>query len=248
MIRLWFPTVLGFLLGVLPAQAHEMWLEPRGNDLSDYQVDLIVGQNFQGGAGVWIPPSVARAEWISGQSAQVIESRYGDVPGIRLSNVQPGDTLIYQSIPEVLRYSDAEKFRAFGEEKGYPNLLARHAQRGFSQPIIEAYSRYAKLLVPGPVRDERRDLKIEWVLEPSKQRAQLWYDERPLANHAVTLFQKHQAESLRTDSAGWIQFELPEGRPVLLDSVVIEPQMPGGTRGADQAHWVSYWASLYFVP
>ena len=248
MIRWWFPTLLAILLGVFQAQAHEMWLEPRGNDLSDYQVDLIVGQNFQGGAGVWIPPSVARAEWISGQSAQVIESRYGDVPGIRLSNVKAGDTLIYQSIPEVLRYSDVEKFRAFGAEKGYPNLLARHAQRGFSQPIIEAYSRYAKLLVPGPVRDARRDLKIEWVLEPSKRRAQLWYGGRPLANHTVTLFQKHRAESLRTDFAGWIQFELPEGRPVLLDAVVIEPQMPRGTRGADQAHWVSYWASLYFVP
>ena len=248
MIRLWFPTVLGFLLGVLPAQAHEMWLEPRGNDLSDYQVDLIVGQNFQGGAGVWIPPSVARAEWISGQDVQVIESRYGDVPGIRLSDVQPGDTLIYQSIPEVLRYSDVEKFRAFGEEKGYPNLLARHAQRGGSQPIIEAYSRHAKLLVPGPVRDARRDLKIEWVLEPSKRRAQLWYDERPLADHYVTVFQKHRAESLRTDVEGWIQLDLPAGRPVLLDAVVIEPQMPRGTRGADQAHWVSHWASLYFVP
>ena len=71
MIRLWFPTVLGFLLGVLPAQAHEMWLEPRGNDLSDYRVDLIVGQNFQGGAGVWIPPSVARAEWISGRTSRL---------------------------------------------------------------------------------------------------------------------------------------------------------------------------------
>ena len=248
MIRLWFPTVLGFLLGVFPAQAHEMWLEPRGNDLSDYQVDLIVGQNFQGGAGVWIPPSVARAEWISSQDVQVIESRYGDVPGIRLSNVKPGDTLIYQSIPEVLRYSDIEKFRAFGEEKGYPNLPERHAQRGFSQPIVEAYSRYAKLLVPGPVDDQRRDLKIEWVLDPSKQRARLWYDERPLADHDVTVFQKHRAKSLRTDFEGWIQFDLPEGRPVLLDAVVIEPQTPGGARGADQAHWVSHWASLYFVP
>lgn len=248
MIRLWFPTVLWFLLGVFPAQAHEMWLEPRGNDLSDYQVDLIVGQNFQGGAGVWIPPSVARAEWISGQNAQVIQSRYGDVPGIRLSDVKPGDTLIYQSKPEVLRYSDIEKFRAFGEEKGYPNLPERHVQRGFSQPIVEAYSRYAKLLVPGPVDDQRRDLKIEWVLDPSKQRAQLWYDERPLADHDVTVFQKHRAKSLRTDVEGWIQFDLPEGRPVLLDAVVIEPQTPTDTRGADQAHWISHWASLYWVP
>ena len=71
MIRWWFPTLLAILLGVFQAQAHEMWLEPRGNDLSDYQVDLIVGQNFQGGAGVWIPPSVARAEWISGQSLRL---------------------------------------------------------------------------------------------------------------------------------------------------------------------------------
>lgn len=248
MISWRFPTVLTLLLALLPAQAHEMWLEPRGNDLSDYQVDLIVGQNFQGGAGVWIPPSVARAEWISGQDVQVIESRYGDVPGIRLSDVKPGDTLIYQSIPEVLRYSDVEKFRAFGEEKGYPNLPERHAQRGFSQPIVEAYSRYAKLLVPGPVDDQRRELKIEWVLDSSGQRAQLWYDERPLADHMVTVFQKHRAGSLRTDSGGWIQLDLPEGRPVLLDTVVIEPQMPRGTRGADQAHWVSHWASLYFVP
>ena len=131
MIRLWFPTVLGFLLGVLPAQAHEMWLEPRGNDLSRLSGRFDCWSELP--RRCWRLDSTLRGEsrMDLGQDVQVIESRYGDVPGIRLSNVKAGDTLIYQSIPEVLRYSDAEKFRAFGEERA-ANLLARHAQRGFS--------------------------------------------------------------------------------------------------------------------
>ena len=238
-----------FLFGLsLPCSAHEMWLEPRSLEDSPYQVDLVVGQDFSGSRGVWIPTNVVRAEWINDQGAQPIQSRYGDIPAISLESASAGDRVVYESQPELLRYSNSDKFQTFGQHKGYPDLYAQHQARGLSGRIVEAYSRHAKLLVGKFQNDAQDGLRIEFVVDADQSAATLFYQQAPLAGHQVILFQGQQQRIERTDAQGRVALDLVPGVPALLDAVVIEAVDPSGRRGIEQAQWFSYWASTYLTP
>lgn len=238
-----------FLLAVVNfVSAHEMWLQPRGQEISPFAVDIVVGQNFRGSRGVWIPTQVARAEWVSDGQRQAITARFGDIPAIQLAQVSSGDRILYHSNPEVLRYTDTEKFATFGAEKGYPGLLAAHQARALEGQIVEAYQRYAKLLVGFPLQDAQDRLKIEFVVDSDGRRARLYYQGAPLAEHQVTLFQENAQQRVLTDSEGFVALPIQAGQPVLLDAVVIEPVVPTGQRGVKKAQWRSHWASTVYTP
>ena len=234
-MRTAIPILLLFLS--LTAKAHEMWLQPAKADLQPLQVDIIVGQNFRGAKGVWIPPSVARAETIRGPQRQAITGRFGDLPAITIDDASGLDRLIYQSEPETLRYNQPEKFQSFGEHKGYPDLLARHQQRNLAGRIVELYTRYAKLLV---AQDQLDQLMIEFVVARDRASAQLFWQDQPLPNHRVHLYIADQVQLLTTDASGRIP--LPQiDQAMLLDAVVIEPIVE------DEASWHSHWASTYIA-
>lgn len=242
-MRRLIPTLLVLLLPT--AMAHEMWLQPRTSLTQPWQIDTVVGQNFKGATGVWIDSNVARAEAITDSGSRPVVGRYGDLPAITLQTTQDLERVVYQTQPELLRYNDPEKFQSFGEHKGYPNLLARHQARGLDGKIIEAYTRYAKLVVG---QDQADSLALEWVLSDDRRHAQLHWQGQPLINHQVTWYHEDQQQNLITDGEGRVVLPSVARGWVLLDAVVIQAIEPGALDALPQAQWHSHWASTVFAP
>lgn len=223
---------LAILSLLLPsfAHSHEMWLQP---DASSAHLQIVVGQNFRGAQGVWIDHEVVLAQRVYGETRQTHVGRYGDRPAIRDVLLEPLDRVIYQSSVLSLTYNRPDKFQAFGEEKGYPNLWAEHQAMGKSEPIKEHYTRYAKYLQGA---DSLDPLRFQFVV--INDTARLYLDREPVPGHLVHWYSGQQVVELITDASGLIALPASD-QPQLLDAVWIEPsQNP-------EADWHSHWASTY---
>lgn len=247
--------------------AHEVWMEPDAWVTSPDQplrAKLVNGEFFNGIQLIWNDNAFVRAERWDQTGMRPITGRLGDMPALATPAAPDGlTTLLYQSTPNTVTYTDYAKFASFVTEKGHAAVLERHAARQLpAAPIIEAYSRYAKTLIAvgsGQGGDAPRGLEIEIVAltnpytAPASDplRFQVLYQGAPLAGNRVTVFAKAADGTVTlteqdTDAAGTVAFVAAPGTTYLIDAVMLrEPAraLVAATRGAV---WESLWASLTF--
>ena len=251
-------------------RAHEFWIEP-----SSYQpvagsvvtADLLIGTDFLGSAGIYVPDQIDAFDLISATAGarRKIVGRYGDRPAGKFTVSESGLAIIlHQTAPTYLTYSAAEKFDGFAREKGFPEALKQHRQRGLSPDSIrERYQRFAKSLISvggqtgGTEADGYFGMRLELVAEtnpydktpPATMTVRLVENGTAKAGAKVTVFTRHSPRhvvhhSFITDSGGRVTFPLEPGRDYLVDSVDLLP-LDNATE-PEGAMWESLWASLVF--
>jgi len=270
-------SVVGLVLGILVLQppaalwAHEFWIEPSTfqPDLdSTVTADLVIGTDFLGAAGIYVPDDIEAFALFGGTTAKrtPISGRYGDRPAGKFTVTEPGlNILLHQTAPIYLSYGDPKKFDAFAREKGFATALAAHLERGLSPALIrERYQRFAKSLIAvgrGDAADRGQDrfLGLRWELvaetnpygrpRPQVMTVRLVADGQPQAGVRVTVFVRRgprdvSQQHLQTDVNGRVMFPALPGHDYLVDSVrllpIDDPDEP------QKAVWESLWASLSF--
>lgn len=265
-------SALVFLLGLIlplglsPAQAHEVWIEPLEWEVSAGDVlkaHRINGEDFKGNQLIWNDRSMVLAEKRQGSQMTPLAGRAGDIPAFSVPTSQDGLlTLIYQSTHSTITYRAYEKFARFVTSKGYEETLAAHAARDLPEtPIKEAYVRFAKSLVAvgqGAGQDSPRGLELELVAldNPYTQtgsdlRFQLLYRDAPLVDNKVTVFARDSVGEVsnferRTDNDGLFSFTSEPGVTYLVDSVLLREPSRDLVIETKGAVWESLWASLTF--
>lgn len=265
-----FALVLMCLTSITNLRAHEFWIEPstfQPNTKDTITADLVIGTDFHGVAGIYVPDEIEAFDLIVGtEKRQKITGRYGDRPAGKFIVEHAGmNIILHQTAPIYLIYSKVEKFDSFAREKGFESALASHTARGLSsERITERYQRFAKsLLAVGrgeasrTGEDRKLGLRFELVAEtnpyalprPEVMTVRLFEGANALAGAQVTVFTKHDLRNVthqkyKTDAGGRVSFPLLPGRDYLVDSVNLLPlDDPDEPR---KAVWESLWASLSF--
>lgn len=251
----------------IKVSAHEVWIEPTNWTVAPSErlsAQLLNGQEFEGVKLSWNPRSIVRAELWNGDRMSELTGRLGDIPAFNVMSESEGLlTLVYQSTPRTITYTEFSKFEHFLNEKGFAAITQQHAERKLPvTPIKEAYSRFAKALVAagkGAAADAPRGLELEiialrnpYTAEPETSlRFEILYQGKALAQNLVTVFERDTEGGVTTfhrttDVGGFVDFVAKPGAEYLIDTVLIrEPDraLVAATRGAV---WESLWASLTF--
>lgn len=256
----WFLAALLWLTA--PALAHEFWIQP-----SDFRppvgkpldVNLLVGQYFQGDSVVYLPDTFKRFVTITARGRQNVSGLPGDDPAARLTPAEPGLMLIAYESTNYELTMEAKAFEAYLAMEGLDGIRALRAKRGEQdKPSREFYSRYAKSLIAVGGRDNGLDasrpigLRMEIVpltaiyrLKPGQPlEVQVLYENQPLANAQILALSKTKSKTRllqRTDANGRARIVLPHADIWLLSAVHMIPA-PDATK----ADWESFWASLTF--
>ena len=252
------------LITIMPAQAHEFWISPE-----KYMIDpagqlvahIRVGQQFSGSSYSYLRNGFVRFDIVAEDEVLPVEGRMGDRPA--LSMTAPGDGLaviVHQTTDYFLTYSEAEKFRSFVTDKGYPQLIEEHADRGLPETgFRERYSRYAKSLIAvgsGDGADEAVGMTTEIVALANPYTDDLsngfpvsvLYRGEPRRNAQVDLFEKDPDGGVtltkyRTDGDGTAVLPVRSGYEYLVDAGLLRALEPEDERSPV---WESLWASLTF--
>lgn len=247
---------------MLPALAHEFWIEPerfRPAAGQPLDVRLRVGQQFRGDTMIYLPQAFERFVTVSARGPQPVKGVAGDDPAARLQPSEPGPLWIaYQSTRYPLEFTAGE-FEPYLEKEGLDAVRALRVQRGtLGKPTREVYSRCAKSLLAvgkhseGMTVDRPLGLRLELVplanpyaLRPGAALdLQLLYEGRPLPGALVAVFAKsrpNQRITQRTDAQGRARISLPRADVWLVSAVHMIPAPPDAN-----AEWESFWASLTF--
>jgi len=265
--RIWivFISVLATMILSLPALAHEYWLQPDTFILPNeglIQAHIKTGQDFRGNNFAYLPLSVESMQIHLGDKSQPTSSRFGDYPAI--SEVALGDGLNILSAtttPTKLTYEKPGKFESFLRNEGLDWVLAEHHKRQLPETgFTEIYSRYTKALVKvgsGKGADRKIGHTFEWVLETNpytneqnKLVAQLWWQDKILANHQLRYFIQ-TGKNLTTDIAitdknGRANIPYKPGSTYMVNAVyMVTPSKENATKY--KAVWDSRWASVTFA-
>jgi len=263
-MRLILALVIGLL--ALPAQAHELWIDPhtyRPAPGDTIVADLTNGENFEGNHLVYLPHLFDRFEIISGDAVASVSGRLGDQPALDQSTLGAGlHVVVYQSRAETLNYATFEKFESFATHKGYPDIAARHAARGLELGRLkEVYTRYSKSLIgvgAAHGQDRRLGLETELVaLENPYTDAvtdgldvQLFFGDAPRADAQVELFDKAPDGAVRltlhrTDPQGRVALPVEPGHTYMVNAVAL--RAPDQRHARHRAVWETLWANLTFA-
>lgn len=249
---------------LLPAQAHEFWLEPSSYEpapKSEINVALRVGQKFVGDAVPRNNPLISRFALIDSRGEHPIVGDDGDEPA-GFANVTAGGLalLVFRNKPSSIEL-EAEKFEAYLKAEGLDQVIKQRRERGeTTKPSRELYSRCAKSILhvggakaaPGG-HDRVVGLTLELVPEADPAElalggalpVQLLFQGKPLAGALVkALSQQHPQDSFeqRTDAQGRVSLRFPSRGIWLLSTVQMQQAAAGS--GAD---WESTWSSLTFL-
>ena len=263
-IRSTVSALVGAMLAVSPALAHEFWIEPQAFSVSpdaEISADLRVGQDFKGDAFPYIPSRFTRFKRHDRLGETDVGGVTGDLPALNLTPRTEGlNIFTYVSAGERIRFRDWDDFAAYLELEGLDTIPARHGARGLPRDDIrELYTRCAKTLVgvgdAAGEQDRATGMRLELVAGQNPQALSagtdlsftlLWEGE-PLADTQVALFRKGESTEAgsrtlaRTDAKGMASFTIPATGTYMAASVhMIEAP---AERNAD---WQSYWASLTF--
>ena len=249
----------GLCAGLMPAAAHEFWIEPlqfRLDPETEIGARLKVGQNFAGDNLPWLPQQVAEAGIVDAAGARPLTGMVGDLPAISEQARRPGlNVLFYYSKPSTLTHTDPERFETFVRETGQDTLLQTHRDRGLPQTgFIEAFSRCAKALVQvgeAGGGDGLTEMPLELLAEASPHASEsvslpvrlFWLGE-PLAGAQITVFRKSgdvQVMKLRTGRDGRAMVPLQGEATYMLSAVRMIPR-----DDETEIVWHSYWASMTF--
>lgn len=260
-------TALIFLLLAAPATAHEVWIEPlvfRAATTERIVAHFKNGQHFKGNPFPHLPSETVAAGILDAKGKRPLTGAEGDEPAMDEKVRAPGlQVLFYESAPDRLVFTEAEKFRHYLSEKGLDHIWQAHKDRGLGETgFTEAYSRCAKALVwrGSGNKTDRQDaptgMPLEWIakadpftLSPGTNAVlpvQLLWRGKPLAGAPATVFRRDgtgavQSMKLRADANGTVSIPLVSNGAYLIDSVHMIPE----TADPDVA-WRSYWASLTF--
>ena len=266
MLRIKILAYLFFVLtSTIPASGHEFWIEPHSYQIAantPIVADLRVGQDFRGFVQSYIPNSFTRFDLVSGQAKIPVDGRVGDRPA--LNSAVPFEGLwiaVHETRDLDLTYREWEKFVNFTSHKDYPNVPARHVERGLPMQMFkEDYRRFAKALFGvgasgGSDREVGLTTEIVAMQNPYTDDLSEGMEFRvllrsvPRKNTQVEVFEKTpdgavKVWTTRTDDAGYANVQVQPGHAYLIDSVTIE-ELPGVNLDIE-AVWYSLWASLTF--
>ncbi len=249
------------------AAAHEFWIEPL-----TYQVDvganlvghLANGEIFEGTRIPFWRGAFRQFQVVRDSQVHRVPGRHGSLPALNM--LAPGEGLnvvVYESRLARVSYESLAEFAAFAEQKGFPDIEARHEELGYPlENFTEIYTRYAKSLIAvgnGAGSDRREGLETEIVALTNPytddlkkgMRVQVLYQGEPRAKALVEVFEKTasgavEATRHRTDAEGIAAIPVKPGRSYLFDAVVLRVPAPDLARKQDAA-WETLWASPTFA-
>jgi len=238
-----------FFLLVLPAFAHEFWIEPsafRPSPGAEVSVRLFVGDGMPGEAYARNPERIsAFFVDVDGRRFE-IEGAPGADPAGRF-RAPDGPFLVGYRSKESRIVLDAEKFEAYLVEDGLEEISRLRAERGDTKaPGREIYSRCAKAVFGG--KDRAIGFPVEIVaggdlaaLKAGDEVVlQLLREGKPLAGALMRAFHAGATPlASRTDAEGRARFRVKDAGMWLFAAVHMRPAAAG-----HDADWESLWASL----
>ena len=246
------------------AFTHELWLDSESFQIKSgeiLEIDLRNGENFNGINLSFFSNRIKQFFWVQKEKRADVISRMGDVPAMRVTMDHDGlVSVIYESSPSLLTYTEWEKFVDFVTHKDLGDVLERHAANGWPKDKFkEIYHRYSKALIgvgTAEGADQNFGLITEFVaLEnpyldetPDTFLVQLLYDNVPRKDAQVEVFERNEKNvvrvfTLRTDDKGQLLIPVKEGHDYLIDGVVLREF----NSNEDNAPiWESLWAALTF--
>lgn len=253
------PLIIGGF--ILPAHAHEFWLEP-----DDYtptvgakvSVSHVIGQNFKGTSYPYVKDWFERYIVADADGERPIDGVEGDDPAVALEFASGGlRILAHQSTASTLTMETFAEFEKYLVSVGLDHIVTLHRKQGKPETAIEErYARCAKTLISvgGAAGSDRAvGLPLELIAEKNPYQLAdgealpvlLLSEGQPLGAATIVVFSKTKsAEILRvqTDRDGRALVPLAVGHTYLLNAVHMVATEPG-----DDAHWQSLWASLTFA-
>jgi uncharacterized GH25 family protein len=245
--------------GVLPAAAHEYWLEPAEFVLQagkSVPVHIYVGQNFKANSFPYLRDEYKKFVIAEGRNERPVKAVDGDDP-VTVKPAGSGLAIVAAyTVPETLTFDAWDKFEVYLQFEGLEHIAAKHREQ--SKPmtgIVEHYIRCAKLLLEvggGSGEDRSLGLPLELVAERNPYRlapgealpVRLRHNGKPIAGVQISAFSKADPQTrhlVRTDAEGRARITLPTAGPWLLNAV----HMVDSTTA--NVHWLSWWASLTFA-
>ncbi|KIN61001.1 DUF4198 domain containing protein [Sulfitobacter noctilucae] len=249
------------------AASHELWIES-----SDYQIEsgdqlqavFKNGENFEGSTLSYFDRSAKRFELRIGDRVVRLAPRSGDNPALNL-RLPIGDALVsvvYETTPAEVTYSDWAKFKKFIAHKDFATAEADHAAAGWSkEKFRESYTRHAKALMAvgsGAGSDTEAGLETEFVALSNpyaagfnnRMKVSLLYEGAPRADAQVEVFDRAPDDSVtvtlhRTDADGVATIPVTAGHEYLFDAVVLRPA-PQASTEENAVVWETLWAALTF--
>jgi uncharacterized GH25 family protein len=258
--------VLVTLLLVLPASAHDLWIEPstfRPAPGTEVKIALLVGQKLRGES---LPRNSVLLDRfvLKGRGAETpVGGEEDDDPAGSVRVSDPGLHWIgYQSYPYPVTL-EAGKFEAYLKDEGLERVVEERARSGKSSVDgRERFYRCAKSLVDvsrkGPKSATRSvfdsplgftleivPLKNPYALSPGGELpVSVSFRGKPIANILVAAINKADPDrsvSARTDAKGLVKVKLSRPGFWLIKAVHMLAAPPGA--GVD---WESWWASMTF--
>jgi uncharacterized GH25 family protein len=257
-------ALIGVMLAVSPASAHEFWIEPEDYAVDsgeEIRADIRIGQDFRGDAFPFIPARFRSFLQHDDLGAEPIAGSIGATPALTAMPRAEGLTIFtYVSTERSITFQEWEEFQEYLDYEGLDSIVERHEARGLPRDRIrEIYFRCAKALVNvGPVasgEDRATGMPIELVakanpatIKPGEPlQFQLLWQGEPLPDTQVALFHKPTGGTeasritTRTDAGGNVAFTLDT--PGAFMAAAVHMIEAPADRNAD---WESYWASLTF--
>ena len=237
-----------------PALAHDFWIEPVGETLSQpVSLRIRIGPAYTPEDEYPYNPLHIVKFWRIGPDGA--ETRFAGFTGQRpagsFTPKQPGYyTVGYQSAATQITL-EAEKFEAYLQEEGLLNVLEWRKSKGESAaPGKEEFARNAKTLIRvGDAQvgfNRTLGMPLELVLRSDPRKAgpltfELVRNDKPAANVRVAAYSAAKAKPIeaRTDLQGKVTLDLPTPGIWLVKSVNAE-------RTTGNSDWRSDWASLTF--
>jgi hypothetical protein len=234
----------------LPAQAHEVWLQP-AQFVSGVDETIDIGMKVNDGKGVrdatLEPSRVLRFELVKDDRHMPLTLRAGEVPAATVPVPQGTSVLVVETEPKHVDLA-ADKFTAYLREQGLTQILAERRKRGEVQKTArEDYMRCMKALLTtdekNPPHDYPQGCPYELVLRRQVSRTLTFETLRhgdPEPGQQVRFWNLDTGKlirTLRSDKNGRVTLPLPPGRWLATSTAM--------RRSSElQTDWRSDWASV----
>ncbi|MES2948114.1 MAG: DUF4198 domain-containing protein [Pseudomonadota bacterium] len=269
-------TLLAYMLGVGPLQAHEFWFTPIASPQakgSTVALPLEVGELFTGdAAGFSIPTTQALRHYSAQSQAQDLRPflpPHTPRAEVALALDTAGTHLFaYDSTPRRITL-DAHRFHAYLHDEGLDMVKTQRDEAGTTnQPGRERYRRHVKALVavdPEPSTNQTPDptyatqtgqrLEILPLQDPLTQAPgdvlplKIVFDKQPLAGALVKAWHKHKGQLLMIRATTSAQGLVAFDLPYAGDWMLSVVHMIPAVASGDEeegADWDSFWGNLSF--
>lgn len=254
------------LLSVLPAAAHDYWIEASNFQLKSGGLVFLyfrVGEHFGGKPSAFPAERVKLFRMDSSTQQHPIAPQLRDPTGITRVQEAGLQVVSFENTPSYIELP-AERFNPYLQAEGLEAVLTARQKASMSdKPGKEAYSRCAKALlwVTGdqPAEeashhpyDQPVGLTLEILPEqnpyqmkaPAPLAVRLLYEGQPLAGVLVMALNKsapNELQRIRSGPDGRAEFNLHRGGLWLVKAVHMVPAAAPAPED-----WRSYWASLTF--